>query len=1292
VGTIIPANQVMIVHLATGTDDPANRYFNLSSGTSDFVQSGTAYGFVIKSNGIVIDAVATNSYAWPVASGVSASDWTGNIASSSGLAGVIRTTSTDNNNATDWSVSSAVLLQTIGTYNSGYTNVPPPAFTYSWSPAAGLSDPAIANPVASPTSTQTYTVTVTATATGCSNTSNVVITVTPVTAITTAPVAQTVCAGNSATFTVAATGTGTLTYQWRKGGVNIPGATAATYSISSTVAADAANYDVVVSGTCGSATSTAVALTVNPVTVVTADPATQTVCAGTATSFSVTATGTGTLTYQWRKGGVDITGATASTYTINSPVAADAGNYDVVVTGSCGSATSAIASLTVTPVTAITTQPTNQTVCLGTPATFSVVASGTATLSYKWRKNGVTIPGEVSPSYTIPSALYSDMGNYTVIVTGPCGTETSSSVSLTVNATTVVVTDPSSQTVCAGSAASFTVVADGHNLTYQWRKNGVNIPGATSVTYTIASPVAADAGNYDVVLNGTCGTATSAAAALTVNPVTTITTAPVATTVCDGNAASFSVTATGTGTITYQWRKNSTNIPGATGSTLNFASVTPGDAASYDVVVSSNCGSATSTAVALTVNPLTTITTAPTAQSVCAGSSASFTVAGAGTGTITYQWRKNSVNIPGATSATYTIATTVAADAANYDVIVTGGCSSITSTPVSLTVNPVTTITTAPVAQTACAGSAATFTVTGAGTGTLTYQWRKGGVNIAGATSSTYTIASTVAADAGNYDVVVTGSCGNATSTPVSLTVNPVTGISTQPAPQTTCVGSSASFSVVAAGTGPFTYQWRKTGVNIAGATAATFTIPAATAGDAANYDVVVTGSCGSAISNAVSLTVLAATIINTAPTSQTVCAGSPVSFAVSATGAGTLTYQWRKNSTNITGATAATYTISAAVVADAGNYDVIVTSNCGSTTTTPVSLTVNPATVITVNPVSQGACIGGNASFNVTATGTGTLTYQWRKGTVNIAGATASTYTITGVTATSAGNYDVLVTSNCGTATSTAVPLTINPATTITTQPVAQTRCIGGNATFTVAATGSGTLSYQWRKGGTNITGATAATYTITGLVAGDAANYDVIVTGNCGSVTSTAVALTVNPATVITTQPVAQTICALNQAQFTVAATGTGGLTYQWRKNGVNIAGATNTTYTIASAATGDAGNYDVVITSSCGTLTSTAVALTVNACTAIPVVDEDITSATLMPNILNQNTTLRVVARRAMKVDWTITDAKGRIVMQFAQSVTSGQNDIRIQAGNLAGGTYFLSGTTRNGKLKTIRFVRL
>ncbi|MER3465637.1 MAG: hypothetical protein C4329_15710, partial [Chitinophagaceae bacterium] len=265
---------------------------------------------------------------------------------------------------------------------------------------------------------------------------------------------------------------------------------------------------------------------------------------------------------------------------------------------------------------------------------------------------------------------------------------------------------------------------------------------------------------------------------------------------------------------------------------------------------------------------------------------------------------------------------------------------------------------------------------------------------------------------------------------------------------------------------------------------------------------------------------------ITTQPTAVTVCAGASASFTVVASGTATLTYQWRKGGTNITGATSATYTIAATTAADAGNYDVVITNGCGNVTSTAVALTVNAVTAITTQPTNQSACTGSSASFTVVATGTN-LTYQWRKGGVNIGGATSATYTIPSVTAGDAGTYDVIVTGACGNVTSTAVALTVNAATAITTQPTNQSACPGANATFTVVATGSGTVTYQWRKGGSAISGATSATLTLTNVTAADAGTYDVVITAACGSVTSTAVSLTVGGTPSITTQPTNQNGC---------------------------------------------------------------------------------------------------------------------------------------------------------------------
>jgi hypothetical protein len=157
-------------------------------------------------------------------------------------------------------------------------------------------------------------------------------------------------------------------------------------------------------------------------------------------------------------------------------------------------------------------------------------------------------------------------------------------------------------------------------------------------------------------------------------------------------------------------------------------------------------------------------------------------------------------------------------------------------------------------------------------------------------------------------------------------------------------------------------------------------------------------------------------------PLGQTVTAGQPASFSVTATGTAPLTYQWRKNTVAIPGATGSTYAIATTVVGDAGSYDVVVTNGAGSATSNAAVLTVNPAgspPVITLHPQGQSAVVGVPVSFSVTATGTAPLAYQWRKNSTPIGGATASTFGIAAVTLGDAGSYDVVVSNAHGSATS---------------------------------------------------------------------------------------------------------------------------------------------------------------------------------------------------------------------------------------------------------------------------------
>jgi hypothetical protein len=1079
--------------------------------------------------------------------------------------------------------------------------------------------------------------------------------------ITTNPVNVTLCAGGNATFTSAAFGSG-LTYQWQEdagsGFVDIGGATSASYTkMSATSLMNGYQYRVVVSNGCPpAATSTAAIMTVNTAPSISAPPTSLTVCDGESADFTVTATGTG-LTYQWQEdsgsGFADIVGETNFQFSTPATLAKNGYQYRVIVSGTCSPmATSTAAILTVNMMPTVTTHPADIIVCAGMDAVFTTTATG-AGLTYQWQENTgsgfMDISGATSASYTKMSTTDAMNGyQYRVIVSGTCTPPAiSNSALLTVNALPAITTAPTAQTVCEGSDATFTVSATGTDLSYQWQENTgsgyVDISGETSTSFTkLATTSSMNGYLYRVVVSGICAPAvTSSGVLLTVNTAPAITIQPGNTTVCAGVNATFSATATGTG-LTYQWQENTgsgfTNISGATGASYTKTGTTPAMSGyEYQVIVSGTCPTpVTSSAAVLTVNTLPAINVQPAAVTVCAGADATFTVVAIGTG-VTYQWQENTgsgfSDISGATSASYTISpTTGSMNGYQYQVVVTGTCSPVvTSSAVLLTVNTLPAITMQPTAQTVCEGDNATFLVVATGTG-LTYQWQEntgsGFVNIAGANSASYTRnATTVAMSGYEYRVVVSGTCSPAvTSSEVALTVNALPAITTQPSAVTLCAGADATFTVVATGTG-ITYQWQEnTGsgyVDIGGATSASYTKMATTSMmNGYLYRVVVTGTCSPTLtSNGVLLTVNTAPAISMHPSDVTLCAGGDATFVAAAVGSG-LSYQWQENTgsgfVDIPGATGTSYTKSGTIPSMTGYlYRMVVTGVCSPMATSNNGmLMVQSAPAITTQPLPVTLCEGGNATFTAVATGTG-ITYQWQENTgsgySDIGGATSASFTKMATTTAMNGYlYRVIVSGTCpAPVTSSGVLLTVNALPAITTQPLAVTACAGENAVYTVVASGTG-LSYQWQEdagaGFANLPGETNATLTRTAVTAGmNGYLYRVIVSGTCSpSVTSVGVSLTVQTSPSISTQPASATVCAGQNATYTVVATGTF-LTYQWQENTgsgfVDIVGAINPSYTKVGTTPAMSGyQYRVVLNGPCIPLTSDAVLLTVHTAPAI------------------------------------------------------------------------------------------
>jgi len=370
-------------------------------------------------------------------------------------------------------------------------------------------------------------------------------------------------------------------------------------------------------------------------------------------------------------------------------------------------------------------------------------------------------------------------------------------------------------------------------------------------------------------------------------------------------------------------------------------------------------------------------------------------------------------------------------------VTLNGGCAGLVSgTDDGALATP--SVATGPTDQTVTVGQTATFSVVAAGSVPLNYQWNKNGTAITSATSASYTTPATIASDDGaQFTALISNKVGRVTSNPVSLhvKVRVAPSITTQPASQGVTVGQTATFSVAATGTAPLSYQWQKNGVAISGATSSSFTTPATTSSDnGAQFTVVVSNTAGSVTSSAAALTVNAAPVppsITAQPISQTVTAGQTASFSVAGTGTAPLNYQWRKNAVAISGATSSSYTTPATTSSDNGaQFSVVVSNTAGSVTSSAATLTVNTTPVppsITAQPTSQTVTAGQTPTFNVAATGTAPLGYQWQKNGTVISGANSASYTTTATTSSDNGaQFNVVVSNAAGSVTSNAATLTV--------------------------------------------------------------------------------------------------------------------------------------------------------------------------------------------------------------------------------------------------------------------------
>ncbi|TBX65986.1 hypothetical protein EZL74_11475 [Flavobacterium silvisoli] len=923
------------------------------------------------------------------------------------------------------------------------------------------------------------------------------------------------CSAGGSVVTITGTALDTVSSVLFNGGsgVNLAGTITAQSATSLTVTSPAGVVDGIIRviNPGGSADSSTAFTTADPPTVGVSSAAT--ICSGSSTTL----TATGANTYVWSPS-LGLNGTTGSSV-LASPTTST--TYTVTGTSTAGCTATATVAVSVSPVaSAISIAKNPGTICIG--GTTTLTASGgtvsssasnygfAATSGTFTPLSGATavtsIKADTAISTAVPIGFSFNFGgtNYTNVYADSNGilSFNASATSQTTNTFTssnniypliapLWDDNDGSQTVTPGSASYLTTGTAGNRVfTFEWLNWEWNyLANDAVISFQVklyeadgriefiyrsdsAAPVSPSAsigiatanGNY-LSLNNSSANPTASS---TVN-TTTIATKPVT-----GQVYSFIPPTQ----PTFAWSPS-------TGLFTDAAATVPYSGGSQKVVYSKSNSAQTYTATAtlgscpitssvtVTPNALPTISTNGTSTICAGGAGASLTA----TGGVSYSWTPttglSAANVanPTATPSTTTIYTVTGTDA--------NGCQNTATATV--TVNTPVVITTQPANQTAVENGSVSFSVVASGT-SPGYQWQystNGGSswsNVEGETSSTYTIASAPASLNNNqYRVIVSGTapCGSVTSSVVTLLVGSV-AIATQPANQTICSNSSATYSIVATGT-VTSYQWQystngTTWFDLDGQTNSTLELSGLSS---ANTGTLFRCSlnAGALNSNSASLTVYDAIVIGTQPASQTVCSNAAsVTFTSAATGSG-VSYLWQVSTnggsswTNISGATAATYTINTPGVGLNNNqYRVVVsgTAPCAAVTSNAATLTV---TDVAVAASSTSICIGQSVTLSATYTGVpNTTSSSWVCATTGSGATTAVSGDSAVVTPTAAGTYVYTFTTNGSCSFTRTVSVTVNALpiiSAVTATPA--TVCSGGTinlaATSTAIAAGSVTL-----------------------------------------------------------------------------------------------------------------------------------------------------------------------------------------------------------------------------------------
>lgn len=755
----------------------------------------------------------------------------------------------------------------------------------------------------------------------------------------------------------------------------------------------------------------------------------------------------------------------------------------------------------------------------GQTVQFQVQASSNIALAYQWFHNDSPLANSNSPTLGLIISDSSVAGTYRVEISN-ASTRESASADLSIGALPTISSQPALVAVYPGDSASLSVTASGTDLAYQWQQNingsWTTIRNATARSLLITNADATKATEYRVIVSNDGGSVTSNIGRVTLKNPVIITQNPAPQQVVVGQNASFSVAASGHGTLRYRWYKGNYAIydgskySGTTSTTLTVKNTGTGDASLYRVKVSNNDNKyAFSEFSQLSVAGPAKVTLQPVNTTLYASQSGSLVIGASGDQPMRFQWQKwnngSWQNVSGATSATLSFSNVSSAHAGRYRCQVSNAVATDTSAEATVTVLAGVTITTSPASRTVNSGESAQFTVVATGDN-LQYEWTKNGERLAN-TGNTLSFAAAREVDEATYGCRVYNGGSSANCRSFSLTVNSPLAITQQPVSQNTYEGGSVTLTAAASGDPAPTLEWYF-GANLVG-TGNSLTINNIAASQAGEYRCVAKNTTGSVNCNPVTISVSQSVKILGQPAATTVVEGNPLTLTLSASGEA-LSYDWSRNGVSL-GINSPTLSFATIRAADEGTYSCRIWNGSSSANCNAFTVTVNQGVRIATQPVAASAFEDASVTLSVSATGKPTPSVNWyRNGT--LVRSNATTLTLSSLQMADAGSYHCVVRNSVNSVNCNAVNVTVREKVRITKPLANQTLNEGDAIALDLAATGEAPINYQCYHNGTAVVAGTSpGSLVIPNAQAADAGNYHCVVSNAGSRVTSNTASVSV-------------------------------------------------------------------------------------------------------------------------------------------------------------------------------------